>query len=144
MIACQLTLSSFLSDQNPTVSTLLFPLPIQRSSSERSISPQASLGQHPFTDDLHPSSYSEQIFHLVPPPEELARNFLLSESSRAQTSRQRESDYEMDSSSRGHIRAIDNPYTPLWQCGSVLYMLNWHVYFSTVTKALTHANKPRV
>ncbi|XP_040202297.1 SH2B adapter protein 3 [Rana temporaria] len=105
--------SAHSQDQNPTVSTLLFPLPIQRSSSDRSISPQASLGQHPFTDDLHPSSYSEQIFHLVPPPEELARNFLLSESSRAQTSRQRESDYEMDSSSRGHIRAIDNPYTPL-------------------------------
>lgn len=107
--------SAHSQDQNPRVSTLLFPLPIQRSSSERSIShsPQASLGHHPFTDDFHPSSYSEQIFHLVPPPEELARNFLLSESGRAQTSRQRESDYEMESSSRGHIRAIDNPYTPL-------------------------------
>ncbi|XP_018413820.1 PREDICTED: SH2B adapter protein 3 [Nanorana parkeri] len=107
--------SAHSQDQNPTVSTLLFPLPIQRLSSEHTIPhfPQANLGQHPFADDLHPSSYSEQIFHLVPPPEELARNFLLSESSRAQTSSQRESDYEMDSSSRGHIRAIDNPYTPL-------------------------------
>ncbi|XP_072271966.1 SH2B adapter protein 3 [Pyxicephalus adspersus] len=106
--------SAHSQDQNPTVSTLLFPLPIQRSSSDRSIShsPQANLRPHPL-DDHRPSSYSEQIFHLVPPPEELARNFLLSESSRAQTSSQRESDYEMDSSSRGHIRAIDNPYTPL-------------------------------
>ncbi|KAM9329909.1 SH2B adapter protein 3 [Gastrophryne carolinensis] len=119
--AGDVTLSSFVvasphsQDQNPTVSTLLFPLPIQRSNSERIVShsPQANLLRRPIADDFRPSSYSEQIFHWVPPPEELARNFLLSESGRAQTSSRRESDYEMDSSSRSHLRAIDNPYTPL-------------------------------
>lgn len=102
-------------DQSPTVSPLLFPLPIQRSSLERSFSHfhQPNLQRNPYADDTLPNSYSEQIFHLVPPPEELERNFLRSESGRAQSSSQRESDYEMDSSSRGHIRAIDNPYTPL-------------------------------
>ncbi|XP_063820449.1 SH2B adapter protein 3 [Pseudophryne corroboree] len=102
-------------DHSPTVSTLLFPLPIQRSSSERSVShfQQPNLLRHPHSEDIHPSSYTEQIFHLVPPPGELARNFLRNESGRSQSSSQRESDYEMDSSSRGHMRAIDNPYTPL-------------------------------
>ncbi|XP_068101731.1 SH2B adapter protein 3 isoform X2 [Hyperolius riggenbachi] len=107
--------SAHSQDQNHTVGTLLFPLPIQRSNSERSVShsPQPNRLRYPYSDNHRPSSYSEQIFHLVPPPEELARNFLLSESGRAQTSSQRDTDYEMDSSSRGHIRAIDNPYTPL-------------------------------
>ncbi|XP_069816880.1 SH2B adapter protein 3 [Dendropsophus ebraccatus] len=102
-------------DHGPTVCPLLFPLPIQRSSFERSVSHfhQPNLQRNPYADDMLPGSYSEQIFHLVPPPEELERNFLRSESGRAQTSGQRESDYEMDSASRGRIRAIDNPYTPL-------------------------------
>ncbi|XP_073420303.1 SH2B adapter protein 3 isoform X1 [Dendrobates tinctorius] len=102
-------------DQSPAVSPLLFPLPIQRSSLECSVTHfhQPNLQRNPYADDMLPGSYSEQIFHLVPPPEELERNFLRSESVRAQSSSQRESDYEMDSASRGHIRAIDNPYTPL-------------------------------
>ncbi|KAG8597794.1 hypothetical protein GDO81_002389 [Engystomops pustulosus] len=100
-------------DQSLTVSPLLFPLPIQRTSMERSVPHlhPANLQRNPYGDDSLPNSYSEQIFHLVPPPEELERNFLRSESGRAHSSSQRESDYEMDS--RGHLRAIDNPYTPL-------------------------------
>ncbi|KAG9487769.1 hypothetical protein GDO78_007515 [Eleutherodactylus coqui] len=102
-------------DQSPTVCPLLFPLPIQRTGLEHSVYPfhQPNLQRNPYADDMLPGSYSEQIFHFVPPPEELERNFLRSESRRAQSSSQRESDYEMDSASRGHIRAIDNPYTPL-------------------------------
>ncbi|EQB77379.1 SH2B adapter protein 3-like protein [Camelus ferus] len=53
----------------------------------------------------------EQIFHLVPSPEELANSLRHLEPEPA--SRARDSDYEMDSSSRSHLRAIDNQYTPL-------------------------------
>ncbi|XP_055261077.1 SH2B adapter protein 3 isoform X5 [Moschus berezovskii] len=57
------------------------------------------------------SSPPEQIFHLVPSPEELANSLRHLESEPA--SRARDSDYEMDSSSRSRLRAIDNQYTPL-------------------------------
>ncbi|XP_059977364.1 SH2B adapter protein 3 isoform X6 [Lagenorhynchus albirostris] len=57
------------------------------------------------------SSPPEQIFHLVPSPEELANSLRHLEPE--PTSRARDSDYEMDSSSRSHLRAIDNQYTPL-------------------------------
>ena len=57
------------------------------------------------------SSPPEQIFHLVPSPEELANSLRYLEPKPA--SRARYSDYEMDSSSRSRLRAIDNRYTPL-------------------------------
>uniref|UniRef100_A0A8C2VH13 SH2B adaptor protein 3 n=1 Tax=Chinchilla lanigera TaxID=34839 RepID=A0A8C2VH13_CHILA len=57
------------------------------------------------------SSPPEQIFHLVPSPEELASSLRHLEPE--PRSRARDSDYEMDSSSRSHLRAIDNQYTPL-------------------------------
>lgn len=56
------------------------------------------------------STPQEQIFHLVPSPEELANSLRHLESEPA--NRARDSDYEMDSS-RSHLRAIDNQYTPL-------------------------------
>lgn len=55
----------------------------------------------------------EQIFHLVPSPEELANS--LRQLELESVSSARDSDYDMDSSSRGHLRAIDNQYTPLSQ-----------------------------
>lgn len=55
----------------------------------------------------------EQIFHLVPSPEELANS--LRQLELESVSSARDSDYEMDSSSRSHLRAIDNQYTPLSQ-----------------------------
>ncbi|XP_075424287.1 SH2B adapter protein 3 isoform X2 [Ascaphus truei] len=119
--ACDVKLSSYVvaavqpQDQSPAVNSLLFPLPVRRWSSERSLAhlPSPSLLRRQLAEDIHRSSYSEQIFHLVPPPDELARSFLQSEAGRPPASRHRESDYEMDSPSRGHMRAIDNPYTPL-------------------------------
>nr|XP_027804913.1 SH2B adapter protein 3 [Marmota flaviventris] len=57
------------------------------------------------------SSPPEQIFHLVPSPEELANS--LRHLEQEPVSRARDSDYEMDSSSRSHLRAIDNQYTLL-------------------------------
>ncbi|KAE8635281.1 hypothetical protein XENTR_v10002565 [Xenopus tropicalis] len=95
--------------------SLLFPLAIQHSSSERSVSqfPSPSPLRHQYTEDFHHFSFPEQIFHRVPPPEELNRSFLRSEASGAQSSAHRESDYELDSPSRSRMRAIDNPYTPL-------------------------------
>ncbi|KAM8962363.1 SH2B adapter protein 3 isoform 2-T2 [Pelodytes ibericus] len=119
--ACDVRLSSYVvaalhaQDQTTSVSTLLFPLQIQRWNSDRSVShlPTTNPLRQPHAEDIRNSSYSEPIFHLVPPPEELARSLLRSEASGVQTSSHRESDYEMDSPSRGHMRAIDNPYTPL-------------------------------
>lgn len=55
----------------------------------------------------------EQIFHLVPSPEELANS--LRQLELESVSNARDSDYDMDSSSRSHLRAIDNQYTPLSQ-----------------------------
>uniref|UniRef100_A0A8C5MT17 SH2B adaptor protein 3 n=1 Tax=Leptobrachium leishanense TaxID=445787 RepID=A0A8C5MT17_9ANUR len=118
--ACDVKLSSFVvaavhsQEQSTSVSTLLFPLPIQRWNSDRSVSHQPSPRlRQPHLEDIRSSSYSEQIFHIVPPPEELARSFLRSEVSGTHSSGHRESDYEMDSPSRCHTRAIDNPYTAL-------------------------------
>ncbi|KAM4707278.1 SH2B adapter protein 3 [Discoglossus pictus] len=119
--ACDVKLSSYVvasvhsQEQSTAISSLLFPLPIQRWSSERSVShfPSPHLLRPQYAEDIRHSSYSEQIFHLVPSPEELTRSFLRSEASGAQSSSHRESDYEMDSPSRSHTRAIDNPYTPL-------------------------------
>ncbi|XP_058014132.1 SH2B adapter protein 3 [Ahaetulla prasina] len=59
----------------------------------------------------------EQIFHLVPPPEELASSLQHSPSTAAPgpspAARQWDSDYEMDVQSRAHLRAVSNQYTSL-------------------------------
>ncbi|CAH2295899.1 SH2B adapter 3 [Pelobates cultripes] len=118
--SCDVKLSSYVvaavhsQEQNTSVSALLFPLPIQRWNSDRSVSHNLSPNlRQPHAEDIQSSSYAEQIFHVIPPPEELARSFLRSEVSGAQSVSRRESDYEMDSPSRCHTRAIDNPYTAL-------------------------------
>ncbi|KAM4808249.1 SH2B adapter protein 3 [Rhinophrynus dorsalis] len=119
--ACDVKLSSYVlagvqsHDQSTSVSALLFPLPIPHWSSEHSVSnlPSPHLLQRQYAEDIHHSSYPEQIFHLLPPPEELSRSMLRSEASGTHSSTHRESDYEMDSPSRSRMRAIDNPYTSL-------------------------------
>ncbi|XP_060105342.1 SH2B adapter protein 3 [Heteronotia binoei] len=74
--------------------------------------------RHPAAD-LTRSSSEEQIFHLVPPPEELARGLwprgsLSGPPSAPAAHRPWDSDYEMDSQQgRGHLRAVNNQYTPL-------------------------------
>uniref|UniRef100_A0A8C5RBE2 SH2B adaptor protein 3 n=1 Tax=Laticauda laticaudata TaxID=8630 RepID=A0A8C5RBE2_LATLA len=59
----------------------------------------------------------EQIFHLVPPPEELASSLQHGPSTAApapsSTVRQWDGDYEMDVQSRVHLRAVSNQYTSL-------------------------------
>uniref|UniRef100_A0A8B9ZVZ1 SH2B adapter protein 3 n=2 Tax=Anas zonorhyncha TaxID=75864 RepID=A0A8B9ZVZ1_9AVES len=55
----------------------------------------------------------EQIFHLVPPPAELAQSLRHSGVTATPGARPRESDYEVEAPGRGHVRAIDNQYTPL-------------------------------
>ncbi|XP_053557688.1 SH2B adapter protein 3 isoform X2 [Bombina bombina] len=118
--ACDVKLSSYVvsavypQEQSTSINTLLVPMPIERWSSERSVSHFPSPGplRPQYSEDIHHSSYSEQIFHFVPSPEELSRSFMR-EPSDAPSSSHRESDYEMDSPSRNHMRAIDNPYTPL-------------------------------
>ncbi|XP_024833209.1 SH2B adapter protein 3 isoform X2 [Bos taurus] len=94
--------------------TVLFPFSLSRWDSElglphlstsgcpRGLGPEGLPGR---------SSPPEQIFHLVPSPEELANSLRHLEPEPA--SRARDSDYEMDSSSRSRLRAIDNQYTPL-------------------------------
>ncbi|NXH85727.1 SH2B3 protein, partial [Edolisoma coerulescens] len=56
---------------------------------------------------------AEQIFHLVPPPAELAQSLRPARATSAPAPRPRDSDYEVEAPGRGHVRAIDNQYTPL-------------------------------
>ncbi|XP_027627385.1 SH2B adapter protein 3 [Tupaia chinensis] len=115
--ACDVRLSSYvvvLSQAAGSCSTVLFPFSLPRWDSElglphlsssscpRGLGPEALPGR---------ASPPEQIFHLVPSPEELADSLRRLEPEPA--SRAQDSDYEMDSASRGHLRAIDNQYTPL-------------------------------
>ena len=94
--------------------TVLFPFSLSRWDSELGL-PHLSTSGCP--QGLGPeglpgrSSPPEQIFHLVPSPEDLANSLRHLEPDPA--SRARDSDYEMDSSSRSRLRAIDNQYTPL-------------------------------
>uniref|UniRef100_A0A4W2E6P9 SH2B adapter protein 3 n=1 Tax=Bos indicus x Bos taurus TaxID=30522 RepID=A0A4W2E6P9_BOBOX len=97
--ACDVRLSSYVvvvSQPPGSSNTVLFPFSLSRWDSE------GLPGR---------SSPPEQIFHLVPSPEELANSLRHLEPEPA--SRARDSDYEMDSSSRSRLRAIDNQYTPL-------------------------------
>ncbi|XP_037367062.1 SH2B adapter protein 3 [Talpa occidentalis] len=115
--ACDVRLSSYVvvvSQPPGSSNTVLFPFSLSHWDSElglphlgssgcpRGLSPEGLPGR---------SSPPEQIFHLVPSPEELANSLRRLEPEPA--SRARDSDYEMDSSSRSHLRAIDNQYTPL-------------------------------
>ncbi|KAL2767802.1 SH2B adapter protein 3 isoform 1, partial [Daubentonia madagascariensis] len=115
--ACDVRLSSYVvvvSQPPGSCNTVLFPLSLPRWDSElglphlsssgcpRGLSPEGLPGR---------SSPPEQIFHLVPSPEELANSLRHLEPEPER--RARDSDYEMDSSSRSHLRAIDNQYTPL-------------------------------
>ncbi|XP_061026022.1 SH2B adapter protein 3 isoform X4 [Eubalaena glacialis] len=115
--ACDVRLSSYVvvvSQPPGSSNTVLFPFSLSRWDSELGL-PHLSASGCPRW--LGPeglpgrSSPPEQIFHLVPSPEELANSLRHLEPE--PTSRARDSDYEMDSSSRSHLRAIDNQYTPL-------------------------------
>lgn len=95
-------------------STILFPFSLPRWDSELGL-PHLGPSSCPqgLSQEGHPgrSSPPEQIFHLVPSPEELANSLRHLEPEPG--SRARDSDYEMDASSRSHLRAIDNQYTAL-------------------------------
>ncbi|XP_006865486.1 PREDICTED: SH2B adapter protein 3 [Chrysochloris asiatica] len=115
--ACDVRLSSYVVvvSQSPgPCNAVLFPFSLPRWDSEpgllhlglpacpRGLGPEAPSGR---------SSPPEQIFHRVPSPEELADSLRLLET--GPEARSRDSDYELDASSRRHLRAIDNQYTPL-------------------------------
>ncbi|XP_045390784.1 SH2B adapter protein 3 isoform X2 [Lemur catta] len=115
--ACDVRLSSYVvvvSQPPGSCNTVLFPLSLPRWDSELGL---PHLGSSGCPQGLSPeglpgrSSPPEQIFHLVPSPEELANSLRHLEPEPGP--RARDSDYEMDSSSRSHLRAIDNQYTPL-------------------------------
>nr|XP_033811716.1 SH2B adapter protein 3 isoform X1 [Geotrypetes seraphini]XP_033811717.1 SH2B adapter protein 3 isoform X1 [Geotrypetes seraphini]XP_033811718.1 SH2B adapter protein 3 isoform X1 [Geotrypetes seraphini]XP_033811719.1 SH2B adapter protein 3 isoform X1 [Geotrypetes seraphini]XP_033811720.1 SH2B adapter protein 3 isoform X1 [Geotrypetes seraphini] len=121
--ACNVRLTSYmvasprLQGSSTSGNTSLIPLSSHPWSLEHNL-PHLSSPSHSRThaleDDPH-VLYPEPIFHLVPPPEELTRNLHQSEAatSRGSASSQRELNYELASSSQGHVRAIDNQYTPL-------------------------------
>ncbi|XP_055002589.1 SH2B adapter protein 3 [Sorex araneus] len=106
--ACDVRLSSYVvvvSQPPGSCSTVLFPFSLSRWDSELGLphlGPETPPGR---------ASPSEQIFHLVPSPEELANSLRHLEPEPA--GRAHDPDYEMDSPSRSHLRAIDNQYTPL-------------------------------
>ncbi|XP_032095612.1 SH2B adapter protein 3 isoform X1 [Sapajus apella] len=115
--ACDVRLSSYVvvvSQPPGSCNTVLFPFSLPRWDSQLGLPHLSSSG---CPQGLSPeglpgrSSPPEQIFHLVPSPEELANS--LQHLELEPVSRARDSDYEMDSSSRSHLRAIDNQYTPL-------------------------------
>ncbi|XP_066466114.1 SH2B adapter protein 3 isoform X2 [Tiliqua scincoides] len=91
------------------------PPPVHRCSPEFSLV-QLTPSSCPWlpSNDLRRSSSVEQIFHLVPPPEELASGRWRSSNLAAPPStRQWDNDYEMDAQGRGRLRAVNNQYTPL-------------------------------
>lgn len=92
--------------------TVPLPLPLPGWSPEFSLIPAGSSCPH--GPDEPPQA--EQIFHLVPPPAELAQSLRparATTATTATTARPRDSDYEVEAPGRGHVRAIDNQYTPL-------------------------------
>ncbi|XP_007936361.1 SH2B adapter protein 3 [Orycteropus afer afer] len=113
--ACDVRLSSYVvvvSQPPGPCDTVLFPFSLPRWDSEPGLlhlgsrSPVCPRGLGP---EVPPgrSSPPEQIFHRVPSPEELADSLRLLEPGL------QDSDYELDTSSRRRLRAIDNQYTPL-------------------------------
>ncbi|KAM5237737.1 SH2B adapter protein 3 [Ctenodactylus gundi] len=115
--ACDVRLSSYVvvvSHPPGSCNTAFFPFSLTHWDSELGLPHLGSSGcpGGPGPEGLPgQSTPPEQIFHLVPSPEELASSLRHLEPE--PMSRARDSDYEMDSSSRSHLRAIDNQYTPL-------------------------------
>lgn len=90
--------------------TVPFSLPVPSWSPEFSLVPAgSSCPRGPDETPLGPPP--EQIFHLVPPPAELVQS--LRPSGAPPAPWPRDSDYEAEAPGRGHVRAIDNQYTPL-------------------------------
>ncbi|NWI64521.1 SH2B3 protein, partial [Todus mexicanus] len=112
--ACDVRLSSYVVvlPQTQGTSTVPLPLPVPSWSPEFNLAPSSSSCPYG-PDETPPGPPSEQIFHLVPPPAELAQSLRLSRAAPAPGSRHRDSDYEVEAPGRGHVRAIDNQYTPL-------------------------------
>ncbi|NXV94025.1 SH2B3 protein, partial [Calonectris borealis] len=115
--ACDVRLSSYVvvlpQPQAPgSGSTVPLPLPVPSWSPEFSLATAGSSCPHG-PDEPPPGPPPEQIFHLVPPPAELAQSLRPSGAAAAPGPRHRDSDYEAEAPGRGHVRAIDNQYTPL-------------------------------
>lgn len=92
--------------------TVPLPLPVTGWNPEFSLaSASSSCPRGP--NETPPAPPPEQIFHLVPPPAELAQSLRLGRAATAPGSRHRDSDYEAEAPGRGHVRAVDNQYTPL-------------------------------
>lgn len=87
------------------------PLPVPGWSPEFSLTPATTSTTSCPRGPAEPPP--EQIFHLVPPPAELAQSLRHSGVAATPGARPRESDYEVEAPGRGHVRAIDNQYTPL-------------------------------
>lgn len=117
--ACDVRLSGYVvvvSQAPGSSNTVLFPFSLPHWDSELGLSHLNSSGIPPSLGaEALPGRVTppEQIFHLVPSPEELANS--LRHLELEPVSSARDSDYGMDSSSRSHLRAIDNQYTPLSQ-----------------------------
>uniref|UniRef100_A0A8B9MH27 SH2B adapter protein 3 n=1 Tax=Accipiter nisus TaxID=211598 RepID=A0A8B9MH27_9AVES len=111
--ACDVRLSSYVVVlPQPSGSMVPLPLPIPGWSPEFSLAPaSSSCPRGP--DETPPGPPPEQIFHLVPPPAELAQSLRPSRAAVVPGPRPRDSDYEVEAPGRGHVRAIDNQYTPL-------------------------------
>uniref|UniRef100_K7FT54 SH2 domain-containing protein n=1 Tax=Pelodiscus sinensis TaxID=13735 RepID=K7FT54_PELSI len=112
---CDVKLASYVVVSPPaqgpgSSNTILLPFSILNWSSEFSfthISPSSCPQLH-MAGNIHPSSHQEQIFHL-----ELAYSLQHNDEAAMHPSRQWDCDYELDAPGRGHMRAIDNQYTPL-------------------------------
>ncbi|XP_074897348.1 SH2B adapter protein 3 isoform X1 [Buteo buteo] len=115
--ACDVRLSSYVvvlpQPQAPSSGSMVpLPLPVPGWSPEFSLTPAgSSCPRGP--DETPPGPPPEQIFHLVPPPAELAQSLRPSRAAVIPGPRPRDSDYEVEAPGRGHVRAIDNQYTPL-------------------------------
>ncbi|XP_052652634.1 SH2B adapter protein 3 isoform X1 [Harpia harpyja] len=115
--ACDVRLSSYVvvlpQPQAPSSGSMVpLPLPVPGWSPEFSLAPaSSSCPRGP--DETPPGPPPEQIFHLVPPPAELAQSLRPSRAAMVPGPRPRDSDYEVEAPGRGHVRAIDNQYTPL-------------------------------
>ncbi|KAM9371872.1 SH2B adapter protein 3 [Phaethornis superciliosus] len=109
--ACDVRLSSYvvvLPQPQAPVSTSTIPLPLPSWSPDFSLNPTSSS-----CPETPPGPPPEQIFHLVPSPAELAQSLRPSGVAPAPGPRPHDSDYEGEAAGRGHVRAIDNQYTPL-------------------------------